>query len=110
MDLILEIVSLDYVNLLGYFLFYFSMAYGTRWFNAAFTRARQQFLFWAESTQFPALTPISSRSILILSSHLRLGLPKGLFPVGLPVKLLLFIIIIIAIVITIINVIIINGY
>ena len=28
--------------------------------------------------------PISSRSILILSSHLRLGLPKGLFPVGLP--------------------------
>ena len=32
--------------------------------------------------------PISSRSILILSSHLRLGLPKGLFPVGLPVKIL----------------------
>ena len=29
---------------------------------------------------------ISSRSILILCSHLRLGLPKGLFPVGLPVK------------------------
>ena len=38
--------------------------------------------------QFPALTPISSSSILILSSHLRLGLPKGLFPVGLPVKIL----------------------
>ena len=32
--------------------------------------------------------PISSRSILILSSHLRLGLPKGLFPEGLPVKIL----------------------
>ena len=31
---------------------------------------------------------ISSRSILILSSHLRLGLPEGLFPVGLPVKIL----------------------
>ena len=29
--------------------------------------------------QFPTLIPISSRSILILSSHLRLGLPKGLF-------------------------------
>ena len=37
-----------------------------------------------EPNQFPALTPIS----LILSSHLRLGLPKGLFPVGLPVKIL----------------------
>ena len=43
---------------------------------------------WAESTQFPALIPISSRSILILSSHLRLSLPKGLFPVDLPVKIL----------------------
>ena len=28
------------------------------------------------------------RYILILSSHLRLGLPKGLFPVGLLVKIL----------------------
>ena len=28
---------------------------------------------------------MSSRTILILSSHLCLGLPKGLFPVGLPV-------------------------
>ena len=36
--------------------------------------------------------PISSNwysltSILILSSHLRLGLPKGLYPVGLPVMI-----------------------
>ena len=30
--------------------------------------------------------PISSRSILVLSFHLPLGLPKGLFPVGLPIK------------------------
>ena len=30
---------------------------------------------------------ISLRSILILYLHLRLGLPKGLFPVGLPVKI-----------------------
>ena len=29
----------------------------------------------------------SSRSILILSSHLRLGLPKDLFPVDFPVKI-----------------------
>ena len=31
---------------------------------------------------------LHSRLILILSSHLRLGLPKDLFPVGLPVKIL----------------------
>ena len=34
------------------------------------------------------LTPISLRSILILSSNLRLDLRRGLFPVGLPVKIL----------------------
>ena len=34
------------------------------------------------------LFPIYIRSILILSSHLRLGLPKGFFPVGSPVKIL----------------------
>ena len=33
-------------------------------------------------------SPISSRFILILSSHLRLGLLKGLSPVGVPVKIL----------------------
>ena len=32
--------------------------------------------------------PISSRSIIILSFHLRLGLPKGRFYVGLTVKIL----------------------
>ena len=36
----------------------------------------------------PLLIPINLRSILILFSHLCLGLPKGLFPVGLPVKIL----------------------
>ena len=64
------------------------MAYRTRRFNAAFTMALQYSLSWVESTQFPALIHISSRSILILSSHLRLSLPKGLFPVGFPVKIL----------------------
>ena len=34
------------------------------------------------------LTPISLRFIVILSSHLRLGLPKYLFLVGVPVKYL----------------------
>ena len=32
--------------------------------------------------------PISLRSILILSSHLRLGVPNALFPVSLPDKIL----------------------
>ena len=43
---------------------------------------------YPERNQLPALIPLSSRSILILSSHLRLGLPKGLIPVGLPGKIL----------------------
>ena len=43
---------------------------------------------WAESTQSLVLIPISLWSILILSSHLHLGLPRGLFPVSLPVKIL----------------------
>ena len=34
------------------------------------------------------MIPISLSAILILSSHLRLGLPKGLFPAGVPVKIL----------------------
>ena len=65
-----------------------SMAYGTQMFNATFTKSLQLSLSWAESTQLPALILISLRSIIILITHLRLGLPKGLFPVGLPVKIL----------------------
>ena len=41
-----------------------------------------------KSCIYVVLIPISSRSILILPSHLRLSLPKGLFPVDLPVKIL----------------------
>ena len=60
-----------------------SMTYETRRFNAAFKRT----LPWTESTQFLVLIPIYLRSILILPSH-RLGLPKGIFPAGVPVKIL----------------------
>ena len=41
-------------------------------------------LSWASSIQSMPPHPTSKRSILILSSHLRLGFPSGLFPVGLP--------------------------
>ena len=64
------------------------MAYGTRRFNAAFTRDLQKSLYRAESNQFLVIIPIYSRSILTLPSHLRLGLPKFLFPVGFTVKIL----------------------
>ena len=37
---------------------------------------------------FLVLIPISLRSILILSSHLRLGLTKRFLPIGLPIQIL----------------------
>ena len=43
-------------------------------------------LSWANSIQSPQPLPTSSRSILILSSHLRLGLPNGSFPQVSPPK------------------------
>ena len=54
--------------------------YGTRRFITAFTRARHLSLSWARSIQSMFPHPNFWRSILILSSHLRLGLPSGLFP------------------------------
>ena len=62
-----------------------SVVYGPRSFN---TRVHQLFLSLAESTQFLELTLISLRFILILSIHLCLGFPKGLFSVGSPVIIL----------------------
>ena len=62
--------------------------YGTRRFITAFTSARHQFLFWPRSIQSMPLYPTSYRSILILSSLLRLDLPSGLFPSGFPTKTL----------------------
>ena len=62
--------------------------YGTRRFITAFTSARQLPLTWASSIQSTPPHPTSWSSILILSSHLRLGLPSGLFPSGFPTKTL----------------------
>ena len=42
----------------------------------------------AESIQFLVLAPISLRCSLTLSSHICVGLPKDLLPVGLPVNVL----------------------
>jgi hypothetical protein len=62
--------------------------YETRRFITVFTRARPLSLSWARLIQSMSPHPTSRRSILILSSHLRLGLPSGLLPSGFPSKAL----------------------
>ena len=55
----------------------FPAFYGTRRFITVFTSARHLSLSWPSSIQSIPPHPTSWRSILILSSHLRLGLPSG---------------------------------
>jgi hypothetical protein len=66
----------------------FSTFYGTRRFITVFTRALHWDLSWARSIQSIPHYPISLTFILILSTHLRLGLPSGLFPYGFPTNIL----------------------
>ena len=52
----------------------------TWWFITTFTSARHLSLSWSTSIQSIPPKTTSWRSILILSSHLSLDLPSGLFP------------------------------
>ena len=66
----------------------FPAFYGTRRFITALTSVRHLSLFWASPIQSTYPHPTSWRSILILFTDLRLGLPSGLFPSGFPTKTL----------------------
>jgi hypothetical protein len=66
----------------------FPSFYGTRMFITAFTNARHLSVSWISSIQSILPHPTYWRSILILSSHLRLSLPSRLIPPGFPAKTL----------------------
>ena len=66
----------------------FPTFHGTRRFITALTSVRHLPLSWASPIQSIYPHPTSWRSVLILSTHLRLGLPSGLFPSGVPTNTL----------------------
>ena len=66
----------------------FPAFHGTRRFITALTSVRHLSQSWASPIQSIYSHPTSWRSILMLSTHLRLGLPSGLFPSGFPTKTL----------------------
>ena len=66
----------------------FPAFYGTRRLITAFASARHLSISYSRSIQSILPHTISWRSILILSSPLRLGLPSCLFPSGFPTKTL----------------------
>jgi len=66
----------------------FPAFHGTRKFITALTSVRHLSLSWASPIQSIYPYPTSCRSILILSTHLRLGLSSGLLPSGFLTKTL----------------------
>ena len=66
----------------------FSAFHGTRRFITALTSVRHLSLSWVSPIQSIYPHPASWRSILILSTHLLLGLPSGHLPSGFPTKTL----------------------
>ena len=66
----------------------FPAFHGTRKFITALTGVRHLSLSWASPIQSIYPHPTSWISVLILSTHLRLGLPSGLLPSGFPSKTL----------------------
>ena len=64
----------------------FPAFHGTRRFITVLTSVRHLSLSWANPIHSTYPHPTSWRSILILSTHLRLGLPSGVFPSRFPTK------------------------
>ena len=62
--------------------------FGTRRFITVLTSARHLSLSWTNSIHSPQVPPTSWRSSLLLSSHLHLSLPIGLFPSRFPIRTL----------------------